>query len=537
MRITNNMIMNNSASNINDVKNLLDKTNTQMTNQQKINRPSEDPVIAVRSLRLQTTYAKTEQYYRKNIPDAESWLDVTETALINMKDVVTNMRTLAVNGATGTLTQDDRNTILTQLQALQKEIYTLGNADYAGRTVFTGYRTDKNLTFMGNESDTAYTIKQKLSASDMINTRFFSNEVEIPTSPDDVKALTDAQKTTDYNTKQDEFYKLRLAYNDINGAKDQDGNDIPAFDEAANPKFLTISYPKLDATGKQELDANGDPVFEEITPDNIKIYESEKDWEEQSGGQKSVDAKDVVIIKSTGDIIFGNDLAYEMQSNKATLDITYAKTGFLNSELRPEYYFDCTDITDPAKPVDFVKEDREYDINYTISENQTLKVNVEASTIFNHDIYQDMSDMINAVTFSIQAHDKLAKIESMMKDPNYADEETQNSLSEWKLLVQKEVDYADDNMDKLFTAQIKNGDKYLSDFNLAITRLGCTVDTLKMTEKRMSEYEENVLGLQSENDNLDLSEIIINYTAVNVAYQSSLTAAGRLYQQTLLNYI
>ena len=58
-----------------------------------------------------------------------------------------------------------------------------------------------------------------------------------------------------------------------------------------------------------------------------------------------------------------------------------------------------------------------------------------------------------------------------------------------------------------------------------------------MTEKRMSEQQESVEELKSKNDNLDLSEIILNYTAAYTAYQSSLTAAGRLGQQTLLNYI
>lgn len=514
MRVTNNMILNTSSSNINDVKVSLDKSNTQMTNQQKINRPSEDPVIAVRSLRLQTTYSKTEQYYRKNIPDAESWLDVTETSLTKMKDVITDMRTLAVNGATGTLTQDDRNTILTQLKALQEEIYTLGNADYAGRTVFTGYRTDKQLTFMSNESDTAYTIKQKISYEDILQSRYYSNEVVMPTTPADVNALTDAMRQ-DMTTRETTYYNMRTAYNDINGDA---ANAVPAIDPA------NIKITQADGT--------------DITPPagNIHIYQNEADWEAVTG-TKEVMPGDIVIIQGTGDIILGDDLAYNMISDKATLDIAYTKKGFSTSELRPEYYFDCTDITDPKKPVDFVKEDRSYDINYTIAENQTLKVNVEAYDVFNHSIYQDMSDMINAITYSIEAHDKLGKIDKMIKDPNYADKESQENLIKWKDLCQKEVDYADDNLDKLYTRMIKSADGYLSDFNLAITRLGCTMDTLKMTENRMSEYEENVLQLQSENDNVDISQVIIDYTAIYTAYQSSLTAAGKLYQQTLLNYI
>ena len=50
MRITNNMIMGNTKTNINSTKVLVDKYNTQMTTQKKISKASEDPVIAILSL-------------------------------------------------------------------------------------------------------------------------------------------------------------------------------------------------------------------------------------------------------------------------------------------------------------------------------------------------------------------------------------------------------------------------------------------------------------------------------------------------------
>ena len=97
MRITNSMITNNAAGNINGTKVLVDKTNTQMTTQKKISRPSEDPVIAIRSLRLQTSLNKINQYYEKNIPDAESWMDVTETALSNIKSIITDIKVITIS--------------------------------------------------------------------------------------------------------------------------------------------------------------------------------------------------------------------------------------------------------------------------------------------------------------------------------------------------------------------------------------------------------------------------------------------------------
>ena len=59
MRITNNMIMGNTKTNINSTKVLVDKYNTQMTTQKKISKASEDPVIAIRSLRLLTSTRTT----------------------------------------------------------------------------------------------------------------------------------------------------------------------------------------------------------------------------------------------------------------------------------------------------------------------------------------------------------------------------------------------------------------------------------------------------------------------------------------------
>ena len=72
MRITNNMIMGNTKTNINSTKVLVDKYNTQMTTQKKISKASEDPVIAIRSLRLPTSLSHLDQYKDNNIPDASS---------------------------------------------------------------------------------------------------------------------------------------------------------------------------------------------------------------------------------------------------------------------------------------------------------------------------------------------------------------------------------------------------------------------------------------------------------------------------------
>ena len=112
MRITNKIMQSNSLNNVNYNKILKDKYNTQMSTQKKINRPSDDPVVAIRALRLRSNVTEVTQYYSKNIPDAESWLSVTEGALDNVVSVITDMYKQCTKGSSGEITSEDRKIVL-----------------------------------------------------------------------------------------------------------------------------------------------------------------------------------------------------------------------------------------------------------------------------------------------------------------------------------------------------------------------------------------------------------------------------------------
>ena len=206
MRITNNIILHNTSININGNKGNVDTLNNQMTTQKKIQRPSDDPVTAIRALRLRSTLSEIDQYYEKNIPDAESWLDVTETAMTNMQELIKTIRTQCEYGAQDSLTASNRKTILTQLEQLRSKVYSEGNADYAGRTVFTGYRTNKKITFMQDESTTKYEITQKLSYSDLQEHRYYGNDIEVPKSQNELNNNMIASPT------KAAYDRIRLGY-------------------------------------------------------------------------------------------------------------------------------------------------------------------------------------------------------------------------------------------------------------------------------------------------------------------------------------
>lgn len=535
MRVTNNMMLGKTISNINSNKSKLNYLNNQMTTQKKISRPSDDPVVAIRALRLRSSLSEIDQYYDNNIPDAESWLEITETALQNMNSILTDIRTQCVNGSNDSLTADDRSTIYKQLQALREQVYSEGNSDYAGRTVFTGYRTNSTLTFLEDKTDISYTINQTFSYEDIQEYRYYTGQIEVPTTStaiDDTASITDTTVTT--------FDRIRLSYDQITeGITDSDGNTL------ANP--ITMSYTQSDGTSVDY---------------NVTVYETIEEWEAASAANAAntdgdalyIDSGEAVFIKETGELVLSEDLSNAMKNSYATFDITYTKTGFEEGELRPEYYYNCTywasDGTSTVYQKYEVNDDGTYklnaagekievnqDINYIIASNQTLTVNTNASDVFDANIGRDIDELLDAVEKAIAANDKVAEIEAMMAEEQYSDEETQEKLQLWLDAAQREADYAEDNMQKLYDSYISNFDDYMAQVNLALTDVGCKADRLEMTKGRVESQQTTLEELKSTNEDRDLSDIIIDYTAVYTAYDASLQAASYLNKTSLLNYI
>ena len=209
MRITNRIMQRNNLSNINTNKIYQDKLSTQMSSQKKINRPSDDPVVAIRALRLRSNVTEITQYYTKNIPDAESWLQVTEDAISNLADIIKSMISRCDKGVNSILTTQNRQIILEEMQNLGKSIYATGDSDYAGRYVFTGYRTDTSLSFLEAKTQN-YTITEQLDKSAI------DSVIKV-----DTDKLLDINSSTYENIDVDEddissveVYRIRLAYND-----------------------------------------------------------------------------------------------------------------------------------------------------------------------------------------------------------------------------------------------------------------------------------------------------------------------------------
>lgn len=528
MRITNTMITNNTKSNINLNKLLVDKYNTQMTTQKKISKASENPVIAIRSLRLSTTLSHINQYVNNNIPDASAWMDVTETALTNMKSLLTDIRTHCVNGSTDTLNADDRSTILDGLKALADQVYSEGNADYAGKSVFTGYRTSSTLTFEKDEQDIVYSIDQSLSYKDLEEKRYYTGDVRVPEAIINTGTnVTEACKT---EVAENTYERIRLAYDgDLTLTKFEF-----TYTEGAD-KGTTVDM--VEST----IDPNTGKVGTCTYNDPLRVYASEAAWEEakQNNGEigKVVGEDEIIFIEETGEMIFGKNIANKIADGKANLNVSYEKKGFEKGEVKPEYYYDCTDVTnnDPAKHVTYQKQNQE--ITYTIANNTNITINTQADEVFTTDIGRDVAELIDVVQRAIDANAKVTQLEEMMEENQYQDAISQEKLQSYLDMAKKEADYADDNLQKTFETYIGRFDGYLEKVNIAITNVGSMKNSLTLTQTRVENQQTTLEDLKSGNEDREISDIIIDYYAAYNAYQSSLTAAGKVGKTSLLDYI
>ena len=230
MRITTKMMQSTSLNNLNTNKTLQEKLTNQLSTMKKITRPSDDPVIAIRSLKLNSTLNKIDQYYEKNSNDAQSWLELTESAIKTTNAILEDMSGYITQCAQGSLTAEDRAAILQNLANYQSEIYSTGNATSAGRSIFTGYRTDTPLTFLKDKTE-RYSITEQRDNSyiDTITHTVIGDMANINAGNFNTASYS---AYTEYQVKSYDVARIRLAYNNL---------DIDT-DDAKNTDLIRLSY-------------------------------------------------------------------------------------------------------------------------------------------------------------------------------------------------------------------------------------------------------------------------------------------------------
>ncbi|MDR2043703.1 MAG: hypothetical protein LBQ15_04925 [Clostridium sp.] len=522
MRITNKIIQNNELSNMNTNKIYRDKLSSQMSTQKKINRPSDDPVAAIRSLRLRSDVTEITQYYSKNIPDASSWLEVTEGALNSLSQVITNMIDQYTKGASGQLATSDRQILQEELKKLAEEVYATADADYAGRFVFTGYRTDTSLSFTGDETK-LYSITEQLDNTaidtvtvvDTYGTDAGGNKVSLMDMNAGNYSSIPVEET---DISSYEVHRLRLAY--------QDGDDTP-------PPTLRF--------GK---DADG-AFSDSITAVMIHSY---NDPYSQVGDTPP--EQPLIYVPETGELLMSEAVYSQLMTikddlstsgvNESEIRVTYEKSAWKKGDLRPEHYFyaESGSVEYNASYLDDYGlagsgETRQV-IEYDVGFNQTIRINTRADEAFQPGIGREVEELMGALDSLSSLEQLSADLEELLQK---ADTGTAGGIQDRLDAVNKALVFQQDKVQKMFEGGITSMQRYLDATSLALTNCGTRGSKLELIENRTKTQKTTFETLKSTNEDIDVTEVAIQLTSAEFTYEAALMASGKILQASLLNYI
>ena len=114
----------------------------QMATGDRLTKLSDDPMASIQLLNLDREGSAINQY-QSNIANVKTALSSQEVHLDSVNESLKSINDLVLWGANGTLTDDDRVGIITELESLRSSIVSSFNAqDEEGRYLFSGTKTD-----------------------------------------------------------------------------------------------------------------------------------------------------------------------------------------------------------------------------------------------------------------------------------------------------------------------------------------------------------------------------------------------------------
>lgn len=155
MRISNNMMIYNFLSSLNSSQRRMNTFQEQLADGKIVHRPSDDPVRAIRGLRLNTDLFTNEQY-TQNASDGTAWLKQTDSTLTNLNEISQKAKELVIQ-ASGVNPAVSEAAIAEQIDGLINQAVTLANSQSGERYIFAGQQDKvtggpfKRMTINGTE--------------------------------------------------------------------------------------------------------------------------------------------------------------------------------------------------------------------------------------------------------------------------------------------------------------------------------------------------------------------------------------------------
>ncbi|MFB5166822.1 flagellar hook-associated protein FlgL [Parageobacillus toebii] len=142
MRVTQGMLTGNMLRNLSTSYARLGKYQDQLATGKKINRPSDDPVIAMKGMVYRTNLTEVEQF-KRNFSEAYNWLENSDAALDKATQALQRIRELVVQASNDTYEASQRAVISEEIKQLTEHLASIANTKVGDKYIFNGTDTLK----------------------------------------------------------------------------------------------------------------------------------------------------------------------------------------------------------------------------------------------------------------------------------------------------------------------------------------------------------------------------------------------------------
>lgn len=188
LRATNQLAISRLMFQLNHDQMAIQDLQTQISTGRKLSVPSQNPSAAIRALSAQRQQEFKTQV-TNNLQSADTILGATESTLTQAQSLLTEMRGVAVQASTNTLSTEDQNALLSQVEAALINLTAIGNAKFRDQYVFGGSAVQASpltvhgdtVRFLGNAeelrtiSDYSATVAANITGNDAFGVK--SNKV------------------------------------------------------------------------------------------------------------------------------------------------------------------------------------------------------------------------------------------------------------------------------------------------------------------------------------------------------------------------
>jgi len=267
----------------------LDNVIRQIETGKRIQRPSDDPIIASRALMFRTSVHENLQFQR-NVDQGIAWMNVTETTFNNInKELLFEMRNLAVQGANTPNNLEPMMAIIRQMESLFEQIGHEVNQTFGGNFLFSGFRTDEPPVFTA-DNNRSFVITQHFNVNDISRESSFQRLI-VP------------NRLGIYEPVTHEINVLKLAYTGL--------DTIPHI-----PGFTVVERSITD----DDAYLPPAPPSPLVPPAQAVIH----------------------FVRETGELVMHNETAANFP--REGVSVTFQKTGFRQGDINPTVYFTGREI-------------------------------------------------------------------------------------------------------------------------------------------------------------------------------------------------